>query len=593
MSKKNAKPKKSEKKKLEPWEEARDALGLSPFWKLESIVQVRRDNSYPIGRDDWAYVSSGGGIYLNPNREATKGEWVYIIAHCMLHLGFGHFRQERMGDPLWQTACDMVVNHFLRGCRIGSPPAGFLGEYPVPVRSEEQTWEALKRLPPREGPWAFSTMSGGRPGMIWSADPGDRFEFALAKSLETEMRWMAQGLTGTFEDDEKIPFSVRQARDAREWFINSFPLLGAIAADFRLVWDPASVRRMDIPVAAVSPQLKEIYINEDGIGELTSQELRFVLAHEFLHAALRHDLRLEDRDPVLWNVACDYAVNRWLVEMKVGAMPDWVLYDEKFNGLTAESIYDILLTDPRYYKKLALADLLYGDPAFWDSLEGAELDEFLRSALRQGLEYHQAKGRGSLPGDMVEEIYAIAQPPIPWDVELGKWFDQRFTAPEKHRSYSRLSRRQSSTPDIPRPAWRYEEEVEEQQTYAVILDTSGSMDRSLLAAGLGSIASYSQARGVERVRVVFCDAAAYDQGYLAPEDIAGAVQVRGRGGTRLQPAIDLLEADPQFPKNVPVLMITDGGCERLNLRGRDHAYLMPWGYHLPFPPKGPVFKLKG
>ena len=102
----------------------------------------------------------------------------------------------------------------------------------------------------------------------------------------------------------------------------------------------------------------------------------------------------------------------------------------------------------------------------------------------------------------------------------------------------------------------------------------------------------SIAREVKRVRVVFCDAAPYDQGFLDPADIAGAVEVRGRGGTRLQRGIDLLEEAPDFPGDAPLLIITDGYCDRLNLRGREHAYLVPWGNRLPFPAKGPVFKLK-
>jgi predicted metal-dependent peptidase len=137
-----------------------------------------------------------------------------------------------------------------------------------------------------------------------------------------------------------------------------------------------------------------------------------------------------------------------------------------------------------------------------------------------------------------------------------------------------------------------EEEPVEQRIFGVLLDTSGSMERGLLAAALGSIASYSEARDVHHVRVVFCDAAAYDQGIMSPEDIAGAVKVRGRGGTILQPGIDLLDNDPKFPKEAPLLIITDGECDRLNLRGREHAYLIPWGKRLPFVPKGPVFRLK-
>jgi predicted metal-dependent peptidase len=340
----------------------------------------------------------------------------------------------------------------------------------------------------------------------------------------------------------------------------------------------------------VCPQLKEIYINP--ICQLTFEEWKFVLAHEFLHAALRHDARCENRDPELWNVACDYVVNGWLVEMGIGTLPEFVLYDGQFSSMSVEAVYDLIYQELRQYRKENTGDILYGDPGWWDTLDGGVTDDFYRSALQQGLAYHQDKGRGYLPAGLVEEIYAISRPPIRWDVELAKWFDQQFAPLEKHRSYARLSRRQSSTPDIPRPAWRMEEEPVEQRIFGVLLDTSGSMDRGLLAAALGSIASYSQARDVHHVRVVFCDAAAYDQGVMSPEDIAGAVKVRGRGGTVLQPGIDLLDSDPKFPKDAPLLVITDGECDRLNLRGREHAYLIPWGNRLPFVPKGPVFRLK-
>jgi len=136
-----------------------------------------------------------------------------------------------------------------------------------------------------------------------------------------------------------------------------------------------------------------------------------------------------------------------------------------------------------------------------------------------------------------------------------------------------------------------EEAARAGRTFGVLLDTSGSMSRSLLAAALGAIASYSAARDVNRVRVVFCDAAPYDQGYMEAADIAGSVRVRGRGGTVLQPGVELLEQARDFPREAPLLIITDCECDRLNLYGRDHAFLVPRGKSLPFPPKGPVFYL--
>lgn len=106
---------------------------------------------------------------------------------------------------------------------------------------------------------------------------------------------------------------------------------------------------------------------------------------------------------------------------------------------------------------------------------------------------------------------------------------------------------------------------------------------------LGSIASYGAARGVPMVRVVFCDARAYDAGYMAPEEIAGRVEVKGRGGTILQPGIDLLEQAADFPKDGPILVITDGLIEEKLYLHREHAFLVPKGRRLPFRARGKVF----
>ena len=78
---------------------------------------------------------------------------------------------------------------------------------------------------------------------------------------------------------------------------------------------------------------------------------------------------------------------------------------------------------------------------------------------------------------------------------------------------------------------------------------------------------------------------------MPPEDIAGRVKVQGRGGTVFQPGIDLSEEAEDFPKKEPILLITDGQCDKLHTR-REHTFLMPEGRHLPFVPVGKVFRVK-
>jgi len=387
------------------------------------------------------------------------------------------------------------------------------------------------------------------------------------------------------------------ARKARDWFLSSYPLLGALATAFEIIEDPLLCQRSAISIAAVDMQSREIFINP--AAGLDEHECRFVMAHEMMHVGLRHDARCQGRDPYLWNVACDYVINGWLREMGVGEMPAiGGLYDPELKDLSAEAIYDRIATDLRRYRKLVtmrgvgLSDILQrGQSDWWARGEGVALDDWYRRCLMQGLMYHESGGRGFLPAGLIEEIRALSVPPPPWDVELAQWFDHFFPPLERVRSYARLSRRQSSTPDIPRPRLVMPEGALAARTFGVVLDTSGSMDRVLLAKALGAIASYSLAREVSAARVIFCDAAAYDAGYMPPDAIAERVQVRGRGGTILQPGVDLLERADDFPKDGPLLIITDGYCDSIRVR-REHAFLLPEGHSLPFIPKGPVFRLK-
>lgn len=286
--------------------------------------------------------------------------------------------------------------------------------------------------------------------------------------------------------------------------------------------------------------------------------------------------------------------------MRIGEMPSQgLLHDQDLKVLSAEEIYDRITKDLRRARKLRTlrgnfedGDMLKGPtPEWWCSGDGMTLDDFYRGALAKGLDCHNQLNRGLLPSGLVEEINALSQPPIPWDVELAQWFDHYFPPLEKVRSYARPSRRQSSTPDIPRARY-VPAAYDDARTFGVVLDTSGSMDRNLLAKALGAIASYSSSRDVPFARVVFCDAVAYDQGYMAPDAIAGRVKVRGRGGTVLQSGIDLLHKAADFPEKGPILIITDTYCESNLVVRRDHAYLVPNGHYLPFTPKGKVFYIE-
>ena len=298
---------------------------------------------------------------------------------------------------------------------------------------------------------------------------------------------------------------------------------------------------------------------------------------------------------------CDFIINGWLVEMGVGKLPSiGALYDPRLQGRSAEEVYDLLACDRRRCRGLrgfrgGLGDVLLDSPGRRVYRgDVTTLDDLYRRCMAAG--FSTCQGRGTIPAGLLEEIRSLFTPPVPWDVELGRWMEQHVPiVREKRRTYARASRRQSSTPDIPRPARYVPQEWQDACTFGVILDTSGSMDRELLGRALGAIASYAEAREVPAVRLVLCDAAPYDQGIVAPTNLRGIFPIRGRGGTVLQPTVSYLVSRPDFPSAAPVMIITDGWCEEELLVPREHCFVLPrksWKEGaLPLRTSAPMFRV--
>ncbi|RPE33996.1 vWA domain-containing protein [Kitasatospora cineracea] len=544
----------------------------------------------------WVVADSHGVLHHHRTRRADPEEWAWALAHALLHLGFGHLPAAR-GPRAQPDAADLaarcaVVNRFLATFPIGRAPDDLPPHWPG---GDEEELAARWRRDGVPAEYRACGTGGDRPDQhleTWTAhqDPADRtlaFAHALTRTVSAAMD-VAGGRRETY-DGARLP--QRPWERALGWFVANYPLLGGLAAGLTLVADAELARAHGITVAAVNAEAGEIYLNP--LRHHTDEEWRFILAHEMLHAALRHGDRAGGRDPYLFNVAADYVVNGWLLEMDVGEMPEGLLHDPALKGLSAEEVYDRIARDQRRLRRLAtlrgkgLGDIL-GEPLPHGGRGYVDLDDFYRRGLQQGFDLH-TRDRGLLPAGLVDEIRALSQPPLRWDAQLARWFDEFVPRPEPLRSYARPSRRQSASPDIPRAGRHHPYEETPRCTFGVLLDTSASMDRTLLGKALGAIASYAAARDVPAARVVYCDAAPHDAGYLPVAELAGRVRVRGRGGTVLQPGVDLLARAPDFPATAPLLIITDTDCDTLRVPRREHAYLVPRGATLPFTPRGPVF----
>jgi predicted metal-dependent peptidase len=572
--------------KVDPLVANRRSIGIaithisrSPLGVLYRQIRVEETGKDRGAPKEGAVDPVRGIIFVNPHLPVHRSErhWAETIAHLLLHLGLNHAARCEERDPfLWSVACEEAVDALLPLFGLARREKGVMPE------REEQIYERLierVRLSPQERTLLDTPAGTGRMDILgldrrpaWK----DQYENALGEGIRLALE---ETLTEVAEarGEEAVARGFAPAERARRWVMNEFPLLGALSTQIKVIADQRLCERMDISVAAVNGYLGEMYFHPGWA--LSQEEWTFIYVHELLHVALLHHTRSRGRNPLVWNLACDFVINGWLVEMGVGTLPSiGALYDPRLAGMSADEVYDLLERDPKLCKgargfRGRLGDvLLDGERRIYRD-DVTTLDDVYRRCMQAG---YRLLGRGLIPAGLLEEIRSLFAPPPPWDVELGRWLEGHVPLiRESLRSYARASRRQSSTPEIPRPARYVPHEWKEACTFGVVMDTSGSMDRELLGRALGAIASYCEAREVPRVRLIMCDATPYDQGFVAPTDLRGAVSVRGRGGTVLQPAINLLLSRPDFPPKAPVMVITDGWCEETITCPREHCFVFP------------------
>lgn len=511
-------------------------------------------------------------IYLNPAAPGRLGydEWAYILGHLLAHLGLDH--HHAADDWATQLAQEVVADNLVSALGVSRMPEGY--------RRLELAGDDVERLAGQLRARDPRPASVGLAGSVRDhvrAPDAPSFAERLGEGLDALLRQRIDEMrdrSGAREDIAEL---------ARRTIINRYPLLAAMASRIKIITDPRILAREGVELAAVNSTLGEVYLNVSY--DTTEREAIYLLAHELLHLGLRHGDRIGARDPYIWNLSCDFVIAGWLAEMAVGVMPQkGALYDPTLSGMSAEAIYDLLAGDParrrrlRSFRGVGLGDMILAGPRTLVRGDVANLDDAYAMALRYGLDacrLRYGSGRGTVPAELEEEIDSLSVKPIEWDVELAHWFEEHVRLAEPVRTYARASRRQSASPDIARPAWYLPQRIARLATFGIILDTSGSMDRQLLARALGSIVSYAQSRGVAMVRLVHCDAQPYDEGYVDIEQLRAAYTVKGRGGTILQPAADYLLAQSDFPASAPVLVLTDGMFETGLRIDREHAFVLP------------------
>ena len=316
----------------------------------------------------------------------------------------------------------------------------------------------------------------------------------------------------------------------------------------------------------------KFYYNSRFIMMLKPKEVEFLVGHEVLHVVYDHMGRRETRDPQIWNIADDYAVNADLKKHQVGQFITTVpcLYDKKYEGMTAEAIYDDLMKN---VKKISIDDLL--DQMLDDHMEGdedgegdgegdkegksrgkrpqmsPEERERVRQEVKQAIiNAAQSAEAGQLPLGVERMIKQFTNPVMPWRELIQT---NLTSAIRTDYSWMRPSRR-SWHMDAIMPGMTPGEEID----VHVAIDMSGSISTKQAQAFLGEISGMMESFDGYKVHVFCFDTEIYNPQDFTSENMDSVenYEPMGGGGTDFTAIFDYLKETGKEPKRL--IVFTDG-----------------------------------
>jgi len=321
---------------------------------------------------------------------------------------------------------------------------------------------------------------------------------------------------------------------------------------------------------------KRFYYNSRFITKLKTKEVEFLVGHEVLHVVYDHMGRRGNRDPQIWNIADDYAVNADLKRHKVGEFITSVpcLYESKYDGMAAEAIYDDLMKNIQKISIDELIDKMLDDhmdgDGEYDGDEGAESDcegnssgkgkrpkmsaeerEQARQEMKQAiLAAAQSAEAGSVPKGVERLIKDVTNPVMPWRELIQT---NLTSAIRTDYSWMRPSRRGWHM-DAVMPGMTPGEEID----VVVALDMSGSISDRQAKAFLGEIAGMMDAFDGYKVHVFCFDTEIYNPKDFTSEnlDTIDEYEPQGGGGTDFDAIFDYLKEIGNVPKRL--IVFTDG-----------------------------------
>ena len=374
------------------------------------------------------------------------------------------------------------------------------------------------------------------------------------------------------------------------------PYFGTIASALKLVENNE--------LLTFSSDGEALRYNSEYIDRLNVAEVEFVMANGAMHAVLKHQHRSTGRTQWLWQTATDYVVNSMLVKNGM-QLPEYANYEHKFDGMYAEEVYQMLrdeMMNDSFGMEEQIEQIMESDDVHNENITmqqenvsspdaseqkydknsqdkeessstPSQNDEELSEELKEQFEqiFQKLNRQGTLPQDLQFVVPEYFSHKVDW-----REFLYGYIASYAKSTYSfmppnmKYLYRGICLPSLSSDLLRI----------VIAVDTSGSVDETLLITFLGEINSIMQSYPNYEIDVITADAKVQSHKVFLPGEKLD-YKISGGGGTDFRPVFEYIDQQINYP--TLLLYFTDGmGTFPAMEPSYDVMWIMPEEMDVPF-----------
>jgi predicted metal-dependent peptidase len=369
--------------------------------------------------------------------------------------------------------------------------------------------------------------------------------------------------------------------------------------------------------------------NSEYIDRLDVAEVEFVMANGAMHAVLKHQHRSAGRTKWLWQTATDYVVNSMLVNNGM-QLPEYANYEHKFDGMYAEEVYQMLrdeMMNDEFGMEEQIEQIMEGDDVHNENIHmqqenvaspdaseqkydknskdkeessstPSQNSEELAEELKEQFEqiFQKLNRQGTLPKDLKFVVPEYFSHKVDWRELLYGYIASyakstySFVPPNMKYLYRGIylpSLSSESTYSFIPPNMKYlyrgiylPSLSSDLLRIVIAIDTSGSVDETLLSTFLGEVNSIMQSYPNYEIDLITADAKIQSHKVFLPGESLD-YEASGGGGTDFRPVFEYVDQQINYP--TLLLYFTDGlGTFPEMEPAYDVMWIMPEKVDVPF-----------